>query len=289
MPTVSVIIPTYNRSKYLKLTLQSILNQTFDDIEVIVVDDGSPNDEAETVCKAFDKVSYYKIENSGGPAKPRNYGLSKAKGKYIAFTDDDDIWLPNKLEQQVNILDHHSDYGLVHGYCDVIDEHGELTGEVVGRPGSPDVKHGDVKLKMIGNWTLMTATPLLRRTLIDKVGVFNEDMPPAGEDVEYWTRCSFRTKFYYLDKALVHYRIHSGNISASDKYYIDVPLYLKKAVKSAELTKEDRNLMLNSLSLSQAKYVKKNLLKTLYNLCIINPFWMLNFRVIKVMVKKLIS
>ncbi len=293
MPTVSVIIPTYNRPKYLKLTLQSILDQTYKDIEIIVVDDGSPNDAAEMVCKPLEKVSYYKIENSGGPAKPRNFGISKARGKYIAFTDDDDIWMPDKLEQQVDILDSDSDYGLVHGYCEVINEDGELTGEVVGKPGSPDVKHGDVKLGMIGNWTLMTATPLLRKIIVDEVGAFNEQMPPAGEDVEYWTRCSMITKFYYLDKALVRYRKHSGNISSLDKHYINVPVYLKTVVNNYydqnTISKEDRKQMIINLSLSQAKYVKKNLLKTLYNLCIINPFWMLNFRVVKVMIKKLIS
>ncbi len=96
-PLVSVIIPTYKRTAYLKLTLDSIQNQTFQDFEVIVVDDGTPTEENRLLCEQYEKVQYIKIENSGGPAKPRNFGIQKAKGKYLAFVDDDDIWLPNIL------------------------------------------------------------------------------------------------------------------------------------------------------------------------------------------------
>jgi glycosyltransferase involved in cell wall biosynthesis len=157
-PLVSVIIPTYNRANYLKLTIGSIMNQSFLDFESNVVDDGSPNDEAQLVCKNFEKVAYYKMKNSGGPAKPRNFGIQKAKGKYIAFVDDDDIWLPTKLEKQVAILEQNQDFGLVHGCCEIIDEKGVLQNRIIGRPGTPEVKHGDVKLRMMGNWTVMMPT-----------------------------------------------------------------------------------------------------------------------------------
>ena len=293
VPKVSVIIPTYNRAAYLELTLRSVVGQSLESIEVIVVDDGSPNEDTAKICEQFNKVSYFKINNSGGPATPRNYGIKKARGEYIAFVDDDDIWLPGKLEAQVAVLEKNPDYGLVHCYCQVIDEHGVLQETIVGKPGKPNAKHGDVKLRMIGNWTLMMPTPLIRRSVIEDVGYFNETIPPALEDVEYWSRCAFHTKFYYQDKALVEYRIHSGNISASREKYLDLPLYLKAITKSyyksGVINPLEYKTICNNICSSQAKHIKTNMFKTLYNLCVLNPFWIVNFRVLKVMIKKLIS
>ena len=87
---VSVIIPTYNRTHFLKETLNSIVSQTYSNIEIIVVDDGTPGDDNEKLCSEYNNLTYIKINNSGGPASPRNVGISNSKGKYIAFVDDDE-------------------------------------------------------------------------------------------------------------------------------------------------------------------------------------------------------
>ena len=293
MEKVSVIIPTYNRIDYLKLTLNSVVNQTYKNIEIIVVDDGSPNIATEDLCKSFESIKYIKIKNSGGPAQPRNVGIENASGEYIAFLDDDDLWVSTKIEQQVKVLEANESYGLVHSYCDVIDENNNPKGYAVGRPSDIYVKHGDVKLRMIGNWTLMMPTPLLRRSLIDKVGLFNTEMPAAGEDVEFWTRCSFYTKFYYIDKSLANYRIHTGNVSTSNKYYVDLPLHLKKILNSQlfekRITKNEYVKLIQNVNFSQAKSIKKYPFKTLLNLFKLNPFWMINFRIIKVIIKRIIK
>ena len=172
-PLVSVIIPTYNRPDFLKLTIESILCQTYPKLEIIVVDDGSPGDHNQQLCKQFPEVNYIKIPNSGGPARPRNIGIGRAEGEYIALVDDDDIWLPEKIEKQVHILNTNPDFGLVHGPCEIIDENGTKTGKVMGRKGASCEKHGDVKLRMIGNWTIMMPTPLVRNTVFKQVGGFN--------------------------------------------------------------------------------------------------------------------
>ncbi|EDP69665.1 glycosyl transferase [Flavobacteriales bacterium ALC-1] len=293
MKKVSVIITTYNRAAYLKLTLDSVVNQTYDNLEIIVIDDGSKNTKAETLCNSYQNVRYIKIKNSGGPAQPRNVGIENVSGEYVAFLDDDDIWLPTKIEQQVKILDENKEFGLVHSFCDVIDEDGNIKGYSVGRPNDRSVKHGDVKLKMIGNWTLMMPTPLLRYSLINEVGLFNVNIPSALEDVEFWTRCSFFTKFYYLDLPLANYRIHSSNISASNKNYADLPVYLKNVLKhqllGKRITKKEHSELLLNVNLSQAKNINKYPLKTFVNLFKINPFWMINFRVIKVIIKRIIK
>ncbi|WP_281637403.1 glycosyltransferase family 2 protein [Flavobacterium marginilacus] len=277
-PLVSVIIPTYKRTDYLKLTLQSVLNQTFKDFEIIVVDDGTPNDENFFLCQTFDKVRYIKIENSGGPAKPRNVGIREAKGKYIAFVDDDDLWLPYKLEKQVTVLENNPDFGLVHCCCEVIDEDGIAGNTIVGRPGTPEVKHGDVLMRMMGNWTVMMSTPLVRIQIIKNIGFFNEKMPSAGEDTEFWTRCSFETKFYYLDEPLVQYRIHSHNLSEDKFKYLELPKYLKKIVidkyNSGKIDKKEFDILLNFICQYQLKMAKVNLLITLKNVFKLDLYWM---------------
>jgi glycosyltransferase involved in cell wall biosynthesis len=287
-PLVSVIIPTYKRRDYLKLTLQSVLNQTFNDFEIIVVDDGTPNDDNFFLCQTFEKVKYIKIENSGGPAKPRNVGIREARGKYIAFVDDDDLWLPHKLEKQLTILENNPDFGLVHNCCQVIDENGIEKKEIIGRPGSLDVKHGDVSMRMMGNWTIMMPTPLVKVEVIDKVGFFNEKIPSALEDVEFWTRCSFVTRFYYLDEALVQYRVHSTNISSNASKYLELPLYLKNVVENQlsilRISNNEYKFLLNNLCKMQIRTVKTGVLKTFKNLYLLDMFWMFKISNLKMLI-----
>lgn len=289
-PLVSVIIPTYNRPDYLKLSIESVLRQTFKDFEIIVIDDGTPSIENEILCNKFGGIKYLKITNSGGPAKPRNEGIRLAKGKYIAFLDDDDLWHPDKLKIQIDVIENNMDYGLVHSCCEVIDEKGIKKKQVIGRPGHPGVKHGDVKLRMMGNWTLMTPTPLLRTSLIEQVGYFNENMPAAGEDREYWTRCSFYTKLYYVDTPLAYYREHLKSVSSISNEYINLPLFLKQALDKEwikdNVEKKDYNLLLNNILFMQAKMIRKDFMKTVLNLFTLDVFWFLNFRIFKIIITK---
>ena len=100
---VSVIIPTYNRSSFLKEAIQSVLNQSYNNFEIIVIDDGS-EDETEKVIQSFNdsRIKYLKREHTGSPAFIRNQGMKIAKGEYIAFLDSDDLWFPHKLKMQIN-------------------------------------------------------------------------------------------------------------------------------------------------------------------------------------------
>ena len=291
-PLVSVVVPTYKRPDFLGFTLASIENQSYKNIEIIVVDDGTEGDINQKICDSFGNVIYKKIENSGSPARPRNEGIKLAKGAYIGFVDDDDIWLPTKIEKQVALLEQHKQYGLVHGPCQIIDQNGQLKDQIIGRPGSPEVKHGDVRLRMMGNWTLMTPTPLIRREVIDAVGFFNETIPAAGEDAEFWVRCSFETQFYYLDEPLVNYRKHSLNISANRKKYVRLPLYLnnvrKTQIKKNSINRSEANQLLHSLSSMQLKMVKLNALTTLKNMFALDAIWFLKAHNIKLLVKLLI-
>lgn len=291
-PLVSVIIATYNRPKYLKLSIESVINQTYSNIEIIVVDDGSPNNESYNVCKSYKTVNYFQVENSKGPAKPRNLGISKAEGKYIAILDDDDLWLPFKIEEQVALLENNSDFGLVHGYGQVINNRGLKTDEIIGKPGTPDVKKGDVSLKMLGNWTLMTSSVMFKKELIKRVGNFNETMPPAGEDVEFWIRCSFFTKIVDIGKVVFLYRKHEVNISKNNKLYINLPLHLKKVIdlnlNKNVISNNDYAILNKNLCIMQLKMINLGFFKIVKNMFEINSLWFLDFRLLKLLTKKMI-
>lgn len=286
MKLVSVIIPTYNRTQYLKQTLESVLNQTYSNIEVWVVDDGSIGDSNKILCKKFE-VNYLKIENSGSPCKPRNEGIKRARGNYISFIDDDDLWVFNRIELMVQILETNPEFGLVHNYCSLIDKNGKELKRITGRPGTPDVKHGDVSLRMIGNWTI-SDYPLVRKEIINKIGFFNEEMKAAGEDAEYWARASFFTNFYYLDLPLTKYRIHNENNSSLNKsLYFNLNLTIKSKLdfylNSGVINKKTYKININNLVKDEIKKVKISYFKNLKILFKLNLFWFFSYKKIKLL------
>ncbi|MCL2074549.1 MAG: glycosyltransferase [Marinilabiliaceae bacterium] len=254
MPKVSIIIPTYKRPNYLIKTLENIHQQTFKDFEVIVVDDGTPGDENAQICAQFPKVVYKKIDNSGGPMIPRNTGFKIAKGEYIALIDDDDLWVNDKLEQQVKILDENRDFGVVHGCCKEIDNQGNETGKIHGKINDFKRKHGYVFDDMIGNFTLMTPTVFFRKELLEKVGYFKETMHAAGEDMEFYCRLAFYSKLYFIEEPIAFYRFHNQNISNDTEKigYNYLPLELFFIVKDLK----EKGLISNK----QFKLMRKRLL-----------------------------
>ena len=293
LPLVSVIITTYNRPHYLRLAIESVLGQSYDNIEVIVTDDGGPGEENETVCSNYEGVQYHRLENSGGPARPRNFGLQQAKGEFIAFLDDDDIWVKDKLEKQVKVLLNNPEYILTHGYCEVIDENGDKTGEVIGRPGTPGLKHGDVSLRMMGNWTLMMPTPLLRTQVARELNGFNEEMPHAGEDTEFWVRCSFRGKFYYQDESLAEYRQHASQVSSNKSEYKYLGFYLYEALNNARnegrVDAEGYRLLKRNLTGMALKRMPIHPYYSLKLLFKLDNLWIFRYRNIKLLLKVILG
>jgi glycosyltransferase involved in cell wall biosynthesis len=115
-PLISVIVPAYNTSRTIAETLDSVLAQTFEDYEVVVVDDGSPDDVAELVARSYPQVRLVRQENRG-LAGARNTGIKEAKGEYVAFLDSDDVWLPRKLELQVEQIKTHPEADVFYADC----------------------------------------------------------------------------------------------------------------------------------------------------------------------------
>src|SRR5437867_1657728 len=223
-PRVSVVIPVYNGERYLGETIQSVLDQTYRHFEVIVVDDGSTDGSA-AVAKRFGEAVRYVSRPNGGVCKARNTGMAAARGSYLAFLDQDDLWLPEKLAVQVAYLESHREVGAVYCQCGVIGK---------AKRGSTLYYAGPVKNDVVGimkgPYLLMTAT-MFRTELLRKIGGFDEAFGGAGyEDGDLTLRLHEVSQTAYLPTTLARYRVHSTN-SMNNEWCLlqNHGLYFRKA------------------------------------------------------------
>ena len=223
LPLVSVVIPTHNRPLLLKKTLTSILIQTYQNLEIIVISNGFSNENRIAIESFHDnKIKYFEQENSGGPASPRNHGIRKANGKFIAFCDDDDLWEPSKIEIQVNILQKNPSYGLCFSKMMRFDETREWF--LPHEEGSTDLK----KLLYIN--TVPISSVIIRRDVLNLVRGFSESKKLGpSEDYEFILRCALHTKFYFVDQYLIRYWSGNYRTTATDtsRKISDIYIYLK--------------------------------------------------------------
>ncbi len=222
-PLVSVIIPTYNRPTYLEETIYSVVNQTYINIEIIVVDDGSKSNYAEQICKKFKNCEYYFKEN-GGLSSARNYGISKAKGKFIAFLDDDDFWREDKLQKQVKVLVNNPTIDLVHSSASVVDRYGKEIGQIIGASQNKIHKRsGNVFWNALGVWVVKSPTPLIRKNVFQLDLMFDETIK-VGEDLDFYQRMFYRHKVLYINEPLAFYRDYENTerLSLQTEKYIGI-------------------------------------------------------------------
>jgi len=224
MPIVSVVIPVYNGERYLGETIQSVLDQTYRNFELIVVDDGSTDGSA-AVAKRFGEAVRYMSRPNGGVCKARNTGMAAARGSYLAFLDQDDLWLPEKLAVQVAYLEGHQEVGAVYCQCEVIGKAKWGRSVYYSEPMKDDVV-GIMK----GPYLLMTAT-MFRTEVLRKIGGFEESFIGAGtEDVDLTLRFKAAAQVAYLPTTLARYRVHSTNSSNNDPVLLhNHGIYLRKA------------------------------------------------------------
>ena len=209
---ISIIIPAYNAEKYLANTIQSVINQTFTDWELIIINDGSTDGTLELINNFQDKDSRIKVfsyENAG-VAHSRNRGIAKAKSEYIAFLDADDLWTPDKLAMQLKALQENSDAGVVYSWVDYIDEAGKFL-----YPGSHTTVNGDAYPKLlINNFLENGSNPLVRREALEKIGNFDVSLPPA-EDWDLYLRLAREYEFVAIPKPQILYRLCTNSCSAN--------------------------------------------------------------------------
>ncbi len=213
MPKVSVIIPAYNTASYLAEAVESVLNQSFRDFEILIVNDGSTDSTLEVARKFEPLVKVFSKEN-GGPASARNLAIKHSTGEYIAFLDSDDLWEEGKLAEQVAYLKNHPQVALVYGEA-LMFAHNDNKREVrrkIGYTQEPTFK------KLLFGDFIPNSTVVIRRTCFDEVGLFNEDSDLIGaEDFEYWLRVTHSHKLAGLARPLAFYRVREGNLVGDGK------------------------------------------------------------------------
>jgi len=213
MPKVSVIIPAYNAAETIQRTIESVLYQTTQDIEIIVVDDGSTDNTREIVSCFGEKVGTFLQENQGH-AVARNTGLKASRGEYCAFLDADDLWVPEKTERQVQILDEHPQVGIVH--CDLkkVDLEGHLMKQFLRRK---KFIHGNIFSNILTRkGHIATSSAMFRKECVYRHGLFDESVREWGsEDREFWMRICKDWEVAYIDEPLVVYQYRENSLSQS--------------------------------------------------------------------------
>jgi glycosyltransferase involved in cell wall biosynthesis len=210
-PKVSVVVPTYSRGRMLARALESVLAQTEPDFEVFVVDDGSPGDEQARVVAAFGdaRLHYSRLPEQRGPAAARNAGIRLGCAPYVAFLDDDDEWLPDKLARQLAVIERAP--RSVGGVCTARFTVNRLTGTVVETRWPP--AHVERPLHQSLDNFITTSSLLVKRECFEAVGQFDEDPRLASsEDFDLWLRISHVYRFTYLDEPLVRYFVHGQQL-----------------------------------------------------------------------------
>jgi len=209
MPTVSVILPTYNRGRFLLEAVRSVIAQTWTDWELILVDDGSTDDSVSTIERLGDqRIRTITIPHSGSPARARNVGVDAARGEWVAFLDSDDLWLPHKLERQLAELNARPEAQWSTTGFGFIDHEGAPTHQRSGKPY--EARSGWVFDRMIeGDSVVSIQAVMARRTLLRDVGEFDEALVPR-EDLDLMLRMAFKAQIAAVVEPLTLVREHPG-------------------------------------------------------------------------------
>ena len=214
-PAVSVVLPTYNRAALLGRAIRSVLRQSYTNFELLVIDDGS-TDETPNVVAGFrdPRIRYISLAHNTGAGAARNVGIRMARGKFLAFQDSDDEWLPSKLAKQMTAFERGSvNLGMV--YSDMQRILGDGTATYFAAPSvtSDRLINLAAWFYQVGN--LGVQSSVIKREYLDAAGHFNEDLP-AFEDLEMFIRLSRRCEFHLLREPLVRYYDTDG--ISKDRY-----------------------------------------------------------------------
>jgi len=229
-PKVSVIIPTYNRADLLPRAIDSVLNQTYRDLELIIVDDGSTDNTKEIVekyQKKDERIKYLWEENYGGPARPYNLALKQCQGEYIAFLDSDDVWLPEKLEKQIAIFEEYDgkiNLGLVICEAYVVD----LDRNDIGRLTFPYNENllGPEKFGLFFEkfGIISLSCVVIKKEVFKNIGYFDEKFKVSA-DVDIYSRILKNSPIYFLKEPLVKYTQSDRSLSNEQFWIKQIPEY----------------------------------------------------------------
>jgi len=245
MPRVSVIIPTYNRAEKVIRSISSVLNQTFSDFEVIIVDDGSADGTEKAVARLKGPIKYLVHSANLGVSAARNIGIKHSNAPFIAFLDSDDHWLPEKLKVQMEFFETNSQ---------MIACQTEEIWIRNGRRVNPKKKHlklsGDIFAPSLKLCLVSPSAVMLKRSVLDEIGLFDESLL-ACEDYDLWLRIACRHPVHLIDQPLIikeggHPDQLSARYKGMDRFRIKA---LVKLIKSGMLNEEQLNATKDELEL----------------------------------------
>jgi len=224
---VSIIIPTYNRAKFIGGAIQSVLGQTYQDFEVIIIDDGSTDNTKEAVRRFKDsRISYLVQKENRGTSMVKNIGIREAKGKYIAFLDDDDKWLPEKLEMQVSKLEKSStDTGFIYCGYKMLNKEGKILRKI-----QPKFK-GEIYQNLLRRNFIALPTILVKKEIFQKTELFDEELK-FGEDWDLFLRMAKLYKSDFVNDYLVDCYIYGKRLTTESLKDSSIRIYsLNKIIK----------------------------------------------------------
>ena len=215
MPLVSVVIPVYNGERFLRESLESVFAQTYQDYEIVCVDDESKDASLAILNEYRDRINVVQQANTG-QAGARNAGAKTGIGDYLAFLDQDDRWYPQKLERQVALLEANPETVMAHCDKDWIDDTGHVTQRNVVSATRKATQNGLTMTKLVG-WDpcIYPSTVLIRRVAFDRVGGFDPELRSYGEDIDLMLRLRQEGPFIFSEETGTQYRQHSTNFSGS--------------------------------------------------------------------------
>ncbi|HOW42775.1 MAG TPA: glycosyltransferase [Candidatus Omnitrophota bacterium] len=260
-PLVSVIIPTYNRAMFIVEAVKSVLNQTFKDYELIIVDDGS-KDKTKEILEPYKAQIRYVYQNNKGHASARNTGIRMAVGKYIAFNDSDDILLPNTLEILVDFMQRVNDVGLTFVDMEVFEGDKIVNPSFLSNkthlrripflpyPNKARLLNQNSFNEQIKEYFIPSPGTMIRKEVFEQVGLFDESLFNQA-DRDMWFRISRNYKIAYINDILVRCRQHGGNFRVNTEFIIKshIQLFLKVIGTYVGISNKTRNIILKKLSL----------------------------------------
>jgi glycosyltransferase involved in cell wall biosynthesis len=228
MPAISIVIPAFNVENYIVQSVRSALAQTLDDLEVIVVDDGSTDETAAKVLSIDDSRLRLIQQSNRGLSGARNSGIKAAHGEFIGFLDGDDTWLPQKAHEQIEIMRRDPKIGLTYSYSLYIDQNDRPTGAILfTRARRPSLAQM-IRRNAVGNGS----TPIVRKDCFEQAGLFDEELRSC-EDWEMWVRI-LRTTYYSAELVplpLTRYRVNLQSLSMNYDNFLN---YARKAAQKIE-------------------------------------------------------
>jgi glycosyltransferase involved in cell wall biosynthesis len=207
MPKISVLMNCFNGQKYLEETIQSVFNQTFNDWEIIFIDNCSTDNSANIAKSYGNKIQYFKTDKNIPLGAARNFGLEKCKGEFIAFLDTDDIWFPTILEELLNTIES-GEYGLVYAGQIEINSNGEVIGETI-----PVYKKGNIFKELLLQFDIPIVTTMIKKSILLENNLNFDMNVSASEEYCLFMQLSVNNQYIVVPKALVKYRIHSDALT----------------------------------------------------------------------------